>query len=298
MSHLINLEIAGVNFSINCRDSMIPQDFEPAYKSFLKAARNLASIDININLELNNIPDIKRLKNIFDSGQSWSMFQKDNDYYVISQSPASKNPIWISKCNRDFTKITVFCNKNFFLDKKNTLSILNPVRYPLDQIILMHYLALRKGTIIHAAGVVINQNGYIFPGRSGSGKSTLSKQFIKQKYIQLLSDDRIVVRKINNTLKAYGTPWPGEEGIAINKSVPLSGIFFITHAGYNRIEEIKPQKALEKLLPVVSIPWYDKKIMTKILDFCDDLISYVPAYELYFKPDNEVVNVFEKFVTK
>ncbi len=113
----------------------------------------------------------------------------------------------------------------------------------------------------------------------------------------MLSDDRIIIRKMDNIFKTFGTPWPGEEGIAINKSVPLSGIFFISHGSDNRIKEIDKKEALEKLLPVTSIPWYDQEIMTKILNFCEDVISNIPAYELYFKPDFEVVDVLEKFAS-
>jgi hypothetical protein len=53
---------------------------------------------------------------------------------------------------------------------------------------------------------------------------------------------------------------------------------------------------LERLLPVVSIPWYDKEKMMSILSFCEDLISNIPSYELYFKPDAEVVNVIERYI--
>jgi hypothetical protein len=115
---------------------------------------------------------------------------------------------------------------------------------------------------------------------------------------EFLSDDRIIVRKMDKTFKAFGTPWPGEAGIAVNKNVALSGIFFISQASFNKIEEIKPQRAMERLLPVVSIPWYDKEVLVKILDFCEDLISNVPVYELYFKPDIEVADVFKDFVSK
>jgi hypothetical protein len=168
----------------------------------------------------------------------------------------------------------------------------------VDQILLIYFLSQREGALIHAAGIDINGKGYIFPGKSGAGKTTLLKQFVAKNHKGLLSDDRIVIRKIDNNFMAFGTPWPGEGKIAVNKSVFLNGIFFITHSSVNRIEQIKPQKAFEKLLPVASIPWYDEEIMTKILSFCNDLISNIPAYELHFKPDAEVVDVFEKIVSQ
>ena len=50
-------------------------------------------------------------------------------------------------------------------------------------------------------------------------------------------------------------------------------------------------------MPITSIPWFDEKTMSGILSFCEDLILHVPAYELYFKPDTEVVDFLEKFIS-
>jgi len=299
MSDLINIEIAGINFSIRCRDSIILQDYDPAYTSFLKIGEDPTAIDIHIDLELNTMPDAKHLTKIFDSGQSWSMYQNSNDYVVMLNPPAfNKKPIWMAKFDHLVKNVAVYLG-DLLINKSNSRpAVSNPVKYPLDQILLMYFLSQREGALIHAAGIGINGKGYIFPGKSGAGKSTISLQFLGQDNMEMLSDDRVIIRKINGTFRVFGTPWAGEGGIARNKHVALSGIFFISHAGHNRIEKIKPQKALEKLLPVVSIPWYDKEIMTRILIFCEDLISRIPAYTLGFKPDTEVVNVLEEFVSQ
>lgn len=298
MSYLINVEIAGINFSINCRDLIIAQDSDPVYRSFFKTDRKPVPIDINIDLELNNIPDTGRLKKIFDSGQSWSMFADDNDYFLTLNPPVFKQPLWLARINRNFTRVTVYCSEKIASDRNGKLTVSNPIGYPFDQILLMYFLAQKEGALIHAAGVDINGRGYIFPGKSGAGKSTLSRLFTDRNDVEPLSDDRIVVRKIVDTFKAFGTPWAGEAGIAVNKHLPLCGIFFIHHYTGNKIKEIKPVEAFERLMPVTSIPWYDKEIMTRILTFCEDLISNIPAYDFYFKPGTEVVDVFKKFVSK
>ena len=141
----------------------------------------------------------------------------------------------------------------------------------------------------------INGRGYIFPGKSGAGKSTLSRLFLGRDTAEMLSDDRIIIRKIDGKFKAFGTPWAGDAGIAENKSFPLYGIFFIHHAEANMIKEIKPKEAMEKLMPVTSIPWFDRDVMPQILNFCEELVSNIPAYQLYFKPDTEVADFLDKF---
>jgi len=206
-------------------------------------------------------------------------------------------PLFLARANHNFTDITVYCGERLIKKTNHNTEVSSPFCYPLDQIILMYFLAHRDGALVHAAGANVYGKGYIFPGKSGAGKSTLSKQFAALQYLEILSDDRIAVRKTDTAFKAFGTPWPGEGKIAINKNVPLAGIFFISHGDYNRISEISTQKALEKLLPVVSIPWYDREIMTNILLMCENLTSGIPAYELYFKPDTGIADLFEKFIT-
>lgn len=299
MSDVIKLDIAGVTFIITCRESVLLNQPPEAYASFV--TENISSDDhIRINLELtfNSIPDIKKMKKIFETEKSWTLFQNGERYLVILCPPASDKTVWAAEFNRDVKTATIFLGEPFVRKDNGNFTVSHGVFYPLDQILLMYFLAQMQGALIHAAGIEYNGKGFIFPGRSGAGKTTISGQLACSERLKRLSDDRIVARKMHNTFQAFGTPWHGEGGIAINRRVPLSGIFFISHAEYNRIEEIKPQKALEMLLPVTSVPWYDPEVMDKVLHFCDDLTSGIPAYNLSFKPGAEIADVFEKFISK
>jgi hypothetical protein len=294
---LSNIQIAGIDIVISCDDSIILLKPASLYDPFLTNPNACnTSPALTIDLKINSMPRIKHLKQIFDSGQSWSMFMHNDDYFLALGPPAlDGKEVWITHFRRDLKKATIYCSDLLIRKINGRVELSNPFSYPLDQLIVMYLLSGREGAIIHAAGMNRNGKGYLFPGKSGAGKSTLTRQFANGNNHEFLSDDRIAARKINSQFKIFGTPWPGEAGIAVNKSVHLSGIFFITQANSNRIEEIAPQKAVERLFPVVSIPWYDKEAMIKMLDFCHSLISDVPAYELFFKPDTEVVDVFEKF---
>jgi hypothetical protein len=300
MADLISMEIAGISFILSCQDSVVLQEFPPIYKPFLEhTLSGNGSITIHIRLELHPIPDTKNMRKIFDTDESWSMYVDHNEYVMVLNPPVLKNQVvWLARFNEDFSKAVIYCSDMLIRKTDAGTRVLSPVLYPLDQLLIIHILAQNQGALIHAAGIVVQGRGYIFPGHSGAGKSTLMSKFIACEGIGLLSDDRIVVRKIDDRFSAHGTPWAGEAGIAENRNVPLAGIFFISHGDSNRIEELKPQQAMERLMPVVSIPWYHEKMMTRMLLFCEDLISRVPAYRLFFRPDMEVVNFVEKFVTR
>lgn len=274
-------------------------DFEPAYASFLSPVKDPSAVNVNVVLELGSSPDMKQSKKIFDSGQSWAISLQGSDYLLSLTPPAfGKEPVWTARFQHNLAGITVYCSEMLMKSRKGKPTVSNPIRYPLDQLLLMYVLAQHEGAILHAAGIAMNKKGYIFPGRSGAGKSTLTRQFFSKKRGEALSDDRIVVRSIDHKLRVFGTPWPGEACIAQNKYAPLSALFFICHGNGNRIRDLSREKAFERLLPVTSIPWYDRDITEKLLLFCEDMVSRVPAYELCFKPSGEVVDVFENFIKK
>jgi hypothetical protein len=297
MMAVIRKEIAGISFVAEFDGAIIERGPRAYHESFVKKTNeSFSDVEVRIHHDLNGIPRVDGASRVFDSGTAWSMYEDHEEYFVVMKPEVFEKPLWIARVNRDFTKVTVHCGDERVSRKNGEAVVPNPVRYPLDQILLMHILAAREGGLFHAAGIDINGRGYIFPGKSGAGKSTITQQFAACEHIGLLSDDRVAVRKIQGAFRAFGTPWPGEGGIAENRSVPLSGIFFVCHGSGNRIEEITPQEAVERLLPVTSIPWYDRDIVPQMLSFCEDLISHVPAYDLHFKPGHEVVDVFEEFV--
>jgi len=162
----------------------------------------------------------------------------------------------------------------------------------------MHILALKNGMIIHAAGFIINELCFLFPGKSGAGKSTISKLFGDNEQFECLSDDRMIIREIDGGFNGYGTPWPGDAGISVNKYAPVSGFFFLNKDRSNSIKRLSPAEAIEKLIPVASIPWYQSDLLSIALQFTDKLISNIPAYELSFNQGSEVVNVLEEFISK
>jgi hypothetical protein len=293
------IQIAGITFFIHVDSSPKLKPPTSLYMPFVAPNNRYFSTDVTVNISLNTFPDITGFVEMFKSGDSWTLFKNNNIYYVVLHAHEhSGKPHWIAEFNSQINHVIVHVGKPF-IDKEesNDISVVNPVCFPLDQILVMYVLSKRKGMIVHSAGINTNGKGYIFSGKSGAGKSTLSRQFIGKNKHEIYTDDRMIVRKIKDSFQMFGTPWPGDAQIAENKSAKLHGMFFLSQSSVNRIEEIRPQEAAERLIPVVSIPWYDKEVVPHMLDFCDELVSSIPAYVLHFKPGSEIVDVFEKFVS-
>jgi hypothetical protein len=106
----------------------------------------------------------------------------------------------------------------------------------------------------------------------------------------MLSDDRIVIVKNDHDFLMFGTPWPGNAGIAVNDSASLHGIFFLRHSDRNRINKLCPRDIMANLFKVASLPWYDNKDLQKSFDFCEDLLQKIKIYELNFRPGPEITD--------
>ena len=295
---MIVLDIAGVLFSISGRNCSVIFNDEPAYKTFIRQERDEIA-DISIDVVVGGLPDISAAKRVFDSESSWFLSSLGEYRYLVLDPPSiDGGPLWIARFRPSIETVTIFCDEQLATWKDGNCFIDNPIRYPLDQVLLMLYLAEKGGSILHAAGIAIHGKGYIFPGRSGAGKSTLSRFFKASPTARLLSDDRVVARISGRNISVYGTPWPGEEGVAENACVPLSGIFFLSHGKQNAVKEITGRDALERLMPIISIPWFDKKSLLSSLSLCEDLVLNIPSYELTFKPGREVAEFLGKFLSK
>lgn len=298
MAQLFNMEIAGVNFILNGDESLRLHDTDPAYHPFIHGGLHVApAAGIEISLKSREkMPKTIDLDRIFHSGDAWSMFRDDEGYCISLDLPGYDEPIWMARVTRDFSTATILCSRELVIRSNGNICLSNPITYPLDQILLMYILAKRKGFLVHAMGLISKNRGYLFPGRSGAGKSTMALQLDQKKDFEILSDDRLVVRDSGDLFKMFGTPWPGDAGISLNRSVDLSAIFFLEHGQINRIEPIGKQETVERLLSVISVPWYDNDMVPPILATCEELVKEVPSYTLQFKPGIEAADLLHRFI--
>ena len=291
LQDLASVEIAGVNFLLGCRAPVAVESPFAVYQPFFgKRTRDPWAVDIRVTVELEPFPDTDSLPLFFDSGETWRLF-RDGPGYVLRYEP-----FWVARISEDASDVTVHLGPDHIRKHDDgKVTITSPISYPLDQFLLVYALAQRSGILMHAACVSVGRSGYIFPGRSRAGKSTLTGIFAGAGGMEPLSDDRIVVRKIGDGLRAFGTPWPGEGGIAVNRGTDLAAMLFIVHGNDNRIRPLAPRAALERLLPVASIPWYNTAMLGPLLGLCEELVGRVPSYEFAFRPDASAADAVKEF---
>ena len=297
MPDTLYLEIGGIPITVTAPDAERIVEPDPAKQVFIRSVQpGPATIQVTIHTEPAPDPESLGMAKLFDTGPTWQLHYGEAGYCITVKPHPHEPAFWTLITNPDVKRVAAYCGPNLVETKDRTIRVPNPVTYPLDQILLMHYLALRQGIIIHAAGMEANRRAFIFAGRSGAGKTSLARQLQAVSRFLCLSDDRILVRHTDGHLMAFGTPWPGEGGMAENTGAPLQALFFIVHGQEPRIASIDPQTSLKRLLPVASIPWYDREALPGALEFCEQLAIQVPAYDLHITPDIEVMDVIEGII--
>lgn len=285
MPILANLRIAGVTFRLHGPAGWIIEEKDPPYASFWNPPATESPSFVDVKIEPGRNPFLLPARPLFAPDESWTAFRDGDIRWFRLQPPPFAEPIWEVRMEMDPVSVTVYCGPDLVLQRGDRPRLLNPLHYPLDQILLMHCLAPEGGLLLHAAGLVVNGGGYLFAGKSGAGKSTISRLLGEQDGVRLLNDDRLVLRPSGGDFRMYGTPWPGELGIAHNGSSPLAGVFFLRQSRENRLVRLTPAEAMERLLPVTSIPWYDPPIVDLLLPAIERLVHSVPAFDFHFMRD-------------
>ena len=143
--------------------------------------------------------------------------------------------------------------------------------------ILRHF----NGFLLHCALIEYEGRGYAFSAKSGTGKSThiaLWKKVFGDA-VTVVNGDKPIVRCINGSFVAYGTPWCGKEGYEKNTSVSLSALCFLNRAENNSIARMSPSDAVSRVFDQLLMPT-DIESFDKLSALLDKMLSAVPCYLL------------------
>ncbi len=290
--------IAGIDYLVSYPPRVRPPA-PGAIEGVFACHASLGSDVIPVQLIAGNMPDLSSWQVLVSSGPLWSIRQHGAQRGLRLGGPTTSPSSGRVACWRaDASQATVHCGPEYLTVRPDGAEMGSAAGYPVDQLLLMYYLACRRGLLVHAAGLVVDDRALIFPGVSGAGKSTLARQFLARGWASLLSDDRIIVRWQDGVHQAFGTPWSGDAGVAVNASARLAAILFPARGTEVRIRALNPQAALDRLLPAISMLWHEPELLSGQLETCERLLRGVPAFELSWSSGTGIVDDVLAFVAR
>jgi hypothetical protein len=242
--------------------------------------------EIKLWVHFDDFPEARKEEKIFDSKSTWSLYSSQKKYFLYDCSlELNSLPSKLLILEADFKSGEIFI-KNSKIDQ-NLFS--DPLGYPLNQILMIILLSLRKGVLLHACGIDDGGYGYLFLGKSTHGKSTIAKLW-SESGATVLNDDRIIVREKDGEFWMYGTPWHGDFNEVSPKALPIRKLFLLKHSKKNSVVPKKDAEAVSMLLTRSFPPLWDQKGMDYTLGFLDRIVSKLPCYELDFLPDKRIID--------
>ena len=163
------------------------------------------------------------------------------------------------------------------------------------RIVSAHKVLEQKGVVLHSAGLVFDENAYIFSGRSNAGKTTLTRKAYA-KGARVLSDDINLVLPSSTGYDAHAVPFTGEFGRTLDhdggkESYPLSGIILLEQGEQLQTLPVAKSIAVARLLtgcPFVNTDEYES---SALFDSVTGLVEKVPVIRMLNRRDNSIDDI-------
>ena len=279
-----NFQITIGDVGVSIEGNVLTSDWEvpSPYRAFVGCGR----VDISLRVHQGS-PTVKG-KKAFACPPIWTLYRQNgtSTIQILEGLPGFEStlvlPSALEKADLYFPETLDHCCDPFY---GSTLELL-----------MLNYLAKRRGAIIHSCGIERNGCGMLFVGESGAGKSTIARMWDNENGIHVLSDDRTIVRKKKDEFWIYGTPWHGEAKFGSPRSARLKNIFFLSHGEKNWIKEMRGADPVLRFLTASFPPYWDADGMAFSLELFSDLAHCVPCHELSFRPEKSAIDFVKKVI--
>ncbi len=285
--------IAGLTVQVESDLPLTDATFHPRFRPFQLDAPGADVITIRHHFALPDLDGWDLGEEIYRRAP-WAICRKGSSWIYLGMLPAAagEQVYRVAVFNRDHTKATLY-NSGEDVFRRGSLDALT--MFPTDQIVLSRVLADREGCYLHASGAILEGKGLLFVGHSGAGKSTMVR--LLQGRAEILSDDRVIVRRWPDGFKIHGTWSHGEVPHVSPASAPLRAVLFLHQARQNRLVALDhKQEVIKRILaclikPIATADWWDK-----MLPLVGMMARELACYEVHFDKSGQVVELLRELV--
>jgi hypothetical protein len=262
------------------------------FESFSAPPDLTADIHVDVSVA-SPLPELTNQRLRFDAGPGhWRLFDTDAGLAIECLDTLTLQPRVRAVISDDYRLVQAWILPEYLGGQVGwcPMYLFNPV----VEVCFLTKLAHEGGLLLHAAGLVSQQHGYVFTGPSGAGKSTIAQTFADhQAYV--LSDERIILRPRHGTVVMHGSPWVGSGNYAVNSAVDVSALYLIEHGRNDHdVTSLPAPTVIARLLQQSFLPHWDSVGMKRTLDFLVLLVTHVPCRSLAFLPQPDIVDLIHR----
>jgi MoaA/NifB/PqqE/SkfB family radical SAM enzyme len=297
-------EIAGITFQVDSDLPINAKTFHPKFEAFRVSGPGTDPATIQLHFSL---PDLggRDLGTELYRKPPWAIYRQNGSYIYLGISPKANDPALhcIATFNKEHTKARIYHDavREAAWVKGDIHSL---TLFPSDQILIARLLADRQGCYLHSAGAILDGAGMLFVGHSEAGKSTITrllseagdaenkgeKRTVNGPAIEILCDDRNIVRRLEDGWRVYGTWSHGEVPLVSAASAPLKAILFLEKAAENTLAPLNDNREIiRRLLACVIKPFVTADWWNKTLDIIERMACEVPCYLMRFDTSGTIV---------
>jgi hypothetical protein len=277
------IRIANISIGVRYADESLRRPLPEAVSRFTVEARQ-ADLMICVEAMATPLPPTGHL--LFDSGSVWRAYDDRGGFRIdCSSELLGEEPYKAAFFDRDFREGRILVRRDAFTESMHALD------YPLDEVIVAHLLGRGRGVELHGCGIIDGDGrGQLFVGQSGAGKTTTARVWLSEGDYDIVSDDRVIVRRINGQWRMFGTPWHGEAELSSPLSAPLGAIHLLVQASHTELVSLPPAQAAAALFGCTFPPFYDADALGYTLQCLEQIVRDLPVRALRFRPDRSVID--------
>ena len=249
---------------IKCETEDLPKDWSnsfrsPLYRSFEVDDENAP--DLSIQLHRTSSPSMAAAAPIAELPSSWRLFPFKNGYRLEILEQVRSQSKAVVLMNQVMSRADVYGiystspahPPHWFLAS---------LMVPFVQWWLTNWLAgQKKGVILHAAALLMEDQTFVFLGPSGAGKTTLARWCRDEGGAHVLSDERIILWHNGRSWQVTGTPWHGELRVASERTAPVTHLATLVKGDTNQWTPVSPTQFLPLLISEAFLPIWNKEKM-------------------------------------